>query len=95
MNKDSLPSDSNDGVDEELMAWFQQFVMPKPWRDDRDAPRVDRDYLRKVVRNELSKESARGAHILIYEFGCLRKAYREIIVEEFHKRFPSSTSLQQ
>ena len=95
MNKDSLQPDSEDEFDEELPPWFKALILPKPWMEDRYAPEVDRDLLRRLARKEPSRDQFRAVYMLIEAFGCWRDAWRDIIVEEFHKRFPPSASLQQ
>jgi hypothetical protein len=50
--------------------------------DDRLAPAIDREFLRKFVRDELREPAASAACRLIIAFRNWSEAYKEIVAEE-------------
>ena len=60
--------------------------LPHPRTSDpRDAPEVDREILRKLVRKELPKDSVGAAYMLIHAFDSWKEAFAQIVIEEFRR----------
>ena len=74
--------------DEELPAsLWAALGMPEPvFRDESQAPTVDRDLLTQLVRGELSEPVARAVYRLIHSFKSWTEAHTEILISEYHRR---------
>jgi len=81
MSKDLPPDDSNIPLPSSL--WEALNLPEPPKSDDRFAPEVDRALLLRLVRNELVPEQVKAVYRLIYAFDSWKKAYSEIVIEEF------------
>ena len=78
-----LPDDDESALPPKLIEALR--YQPPLLRSD-ELPTVDREFLRQLVRKELSKEVAKSAHRLIQAFENWQQAFEEIIIEEFAKR---------
>lgn len=68
------------------MAW-QKLGLPPPSKlDDRLGPAVDKEFLRRFVRDELPEEAAEVACRLILLFPGWSQAHEEVAEEEFRGR---------
>jgi hypothetical protein len=83
VSQNASPDDFEEPLPSSL---WKALNLPEPRRsDDRFAPEVDRDFLLRVVRKELSQDLDQAAFRLIYAFDSWKKAYAEILVQEFHR----------
>jgi hypothetical protein len=81
-----LPDDFAESLPPSL---WKALHLPEPRRsDDRFAPDVDRDFLLRLVRKELSQDLDQAAFRLIHAFDSWKKAYAEILIEEFRRNRP-------
>jgi hypothetical protein len=77
-----------DDFDEPLPpSLWEALHLPAPRRsDDPFAPEVDREFLRQLARKELTPDLVRAAYRLIHAFDSWKKAFAEIVVQEFHSQ---------
>jgi hypothetical protein len=76
----TAPSDSaNEGGREK--AWQEIGLSPPAMLDDRLAPAVDTEFLRRFVRGELPEEVAAIAIRLILMFRCWSQAHQQVVTE--------------
>jgi hypothetical protein len=59
-------------------------LRPPAFRDEREAPRVDRELLRSLVRHRLARESERVVFWLICSYESWNYAHAEVLLEEYH-----------
>gem|GEM_PF-4230721 len=95
-NEKVSQSDLPDDFDERLPpSLWEALNLPEPRRsDDRDAPEVDRDLLRRLVRKELPKELVRAVYRLIHAFDTWKKAFAEIVIEAFPGNQPPDDDIE-
>jgi hypothetical protein len=90
----SEPEPGDEAEQPEPPSLWKLFNLPEPRRlDDRDAPEVDRELLRKLVIKELPRDAAAAVYMLIDAFDSWRKAFAELVIEDFHRRFPHGPEL--
>jgi len=89
---DPAPGDEFHG--EPPASLWELFVSSEPQlSDDGSPPAVDRELLLKLVRKELPKEKVRAAYLLIHAFDSWKKAFAEIVIEEFRNKYPPGSSV--
>lgn len=87
----SEPAFDDEGNEELPASLWKALNLPEPRRiDDRLAPEVDRDLLLRLVRKEIPGNAARAAYRLVHAFDSWKKAYAEIVIEEFRRNQSSS-----
>jgi hypothetical protein len=90
----SEPQSSGDIEGPEPPSLWKLFNLPEPRRyDDLDAPEVDRQLLGKLIRKELSRDAAAAVYMLIDAFDSWRKAFAELVIEDFHEKHPPGSEL--
>ncbi len=66
-----------------LLDWLNR---PRPeFKDESEAPPVDRALLTRLVKNELSEAEASAAYRLVYSFESWDAAHTEILTEHFRE----------
>jgi hypothetical protein len=84
-----IPNDGADDVaseEEGRSLWEELGVTEPEYLDERLAPPVDRELLRRLVRHELSETAARAVSRMIVTFASWRDAHAEILLEEVKLR---------
>lgn len=81
-------------VDESLPAsLWAALNLPEPRRsDDRFAPEVDRPLLLRLLRKELPEGMVHAVYRLIHAFDSWKRAYAELVIEEFRKNHPPDSN---
>lgn len=83
MRVNSPSSNDRDGGDnQDRDPWAELGLPYAPFLDDRLAPDVDRDFLRKLVRDELPEKDASIACRLIIAFRSWSEAHKQILADE-------------
>lgn len=77
--------ESDEPVPASLWKWLD---LPELRGSDAEAPQVEREVLLKLARKELSPGAARAAYLLIDAFESWKKAFAEIVIEEFRRKRP-------
>lgn len=73
--------------DEETRSLWADLGLPEPaYLDERLAPKVDRELLVKLVRNELPASVARVAYRLIVMFASWSDVHDEVLAEKARRR---------
>jgi hypothetical protein len=95
-NEKVSPSDPTDDFDERLPdSLWKALNLREPRRsDDRVAPEVDRNLLRRLVRKELPNELVRAVYRLIHAFDTWKKAFAEIVIEAFPGNQPPDDDIE-
>jgi len=80
----TAPSDTDPdhGDKQDRDPWAELGLPRTPFLDDRLAPDVDREFLRKLVRDELPEPAASAACRLIIAFRSWSEAHKQILAEE-------------
>ena len=77
------PPDDDLAEDVGSSIWKLLNLPPPRASDPRDAPEVDLELLRKLVRKEIPKDSVGPAYMLIHAFDSWKEAFAQIVIEEF------------
>ena len=92
----SDPEPGDDFQAPEPPSIWKVFNLPEPRRgDDRNAPEVDRQLVLKLVRRELPRDAAGAVYMLIDAFDSWRKAFVELVAEDFRQKYPPGSEFPE